>query len=52
VEKGNRDFQTAKSYKTRKEQKVMKKKNKQVKRNWSKWIEPDVFSFIRKNKSL
>ncbi len=30
----------------------MKKKNKQVKRNWSKWIEQDVFSFIRKNKSL
>jgi hypothetical protein len=31
----------------------MKKKNKEVKkRNWGKWIESDVFSFIRKNKSL
>lgn len=30
----------------------MKKKNKSVKRNWNKWIEPDVFSFIKKNKSL
>ncbi len=29
-----------------------KDKSKQVKRNWSKWIETDVFSFIRKNKSL
>jgi hypothetical protein len=30
----------------------MKKKNKTVKRNWGKWIEADVFSFIRKNKSV
>jgi len=37
----------------RKGEGAMKKKNKEVKkRNWGKWIESDVFSFIRKNKSL
>jgi hypothetical protein len=32
--------------------KNMKKRNKTTKKNWSKWIESDVFSFIRKNKSI
>jgi len=27
-------------------------KNEKKKRNWNRWIGPDVFSFIRKKKSL
>lgn len=50
---GNRQQRLSDADTLKKEPEAMKKENRRIKkRNWSKWVEPDVFSFIKKNKSL